>query len=166
LSDRVIVTSGLSKAYGIPGIRIGWIVAPADVIGDCWSQHDYLTIGPNKISDMMARVAVRPDNRERLYARTRRILSENLPIMTDWVLSFEGLLECVPPQAAAIALVKYHASVPSVELSERIRLNRSTLVVPGAHVGLEGYLRLWFGGRPEYIREGLRRVGEELKQVM
>ena len=71
MSDRVIVTSGLSKAYGIPGVRIGWIVGPKDVIAECWTQHDYLTIGPNKISDAVARVAVQAANREKLYARTR-----------------------------------------------------------------------------------------------
>src|ERR1051326_6903216 len=57
MSDRVIVTSGLSKAYGIPGARIGWIAGPKDVIAECWTQHDYLTICPNKISDAIARVA-------------------------------------------------------------------------------------------------------------
>src|ERR1017187_1684425 len=62
MSDRVIVTSGLSKAYGIPGVRIGWMVGPADVVAECWSQHDYITIGPNKISDAVARIAVRPEN--------------------------------------------------------------------------------------------------------
>ena len=50
MSDRVIVTSGLSKAYGIPGVRIGWIVGPTPLVADCWSQHDYITIGPNKMS--------------------------------------------------------------------------------------------------------------------
>src|SRR5437868_4599785 len=74
MSDRVIVTSGLSKAYGIPGVRIGWIVAPASLTERCWTQHDYLTIGPNKMSDRIARVAVEPSNRERCYARTRQIL--------------------------------------------------------------------------------------------
>ena len=59
LSDRVIVTSGLSKAYGIPGVRIGWMIAPPEVAAACWAQHDYLTIGPNKMSDAIARVAVR-----------------------------------------------------------------------------------------------------------
>ena len=166
MSDRVIVTSGLSKAYGIPGVRIGWIVAPPGVVEACWSQHDYLTIGPNKLSDMVARIAVRPENREKLYARARRILTENLPIITGWIDGFRGFLDFVPPEAAAIAFVKYASTISSVELCERIRRNQSTLVVPGAHVGLEGYLRLWFGGRQEFVREGLRRIGEELKQVM
>ena len=48
MSDRVIVTSGLSKAYGIPGVRIGWIVAPKGLAEECWTQHDYLTIGPEQ----------------------------------------------------------------------------------------------------------------------
>ncbi len=49
MSDRVIVTSGLSKAFGIPGIRIGWIVAPPKIVAECWAQHDYITIAPNKL---------------------------------------------------------------------------------------------------------------------
>ena len=38
--------------------------------------------------------------------------------------------------------------------------------MPGEHVGLEGYLRIWLGGREEFLREGLRRVGVELRQVL
>src|SRR5919197_1327563 len=78
MSDRVIVTGGLSKAYGIPGVRIGWLVGPASVVAECWSQHDYITIGPNKLSDRLARVAVDAPNRERCYARTGEILRQNL----------------------------------------------------------------------------------------
>ncbi len=79
MSDKVIVTSGLSKAYGIPGVRIGWIVGPQPLVNTCWSQHDYLTIGPNKLSDMVARVAVQVANRETLYRRTRAILDRQPP---------------------------------------------------------------------------------------
>ena len=43
----------------------------ARVVAECWTQHDYITIGPNKISDAVARIAVQPENREKLYARTR-----------------------------------------------------------------------------------------------
>ena len=72
LGDRVIVTSGLSKAYGIPGVRVGWIVGPQEVVAQCWSQHDYLTIGPNKMSDRIARTVVEPHNREQCYAQDPR----------------------------------------------------------------------------------------------
>ena len=56
MSDNVIVTSGLSKAYGMPGLRTGWIIGPKEVVYDCWTQHDYITIGTNKISDKIARI--------------------------------------------------------------------------------------------------------------
>jgi aspartate/methionine/tyrosine aminotransferase len=163
MSDRVIVTSGLSKAYGIPGVRIGWIVGPADVVAGCWSQHDYITIGPNKISDAVARVAVRVENREKLYARTRSILQNNLPLMREWACSFGGFLTFREPQAGALCLMRYQSPTPSFDLCERVRVNQSVLIVPGAHLGLEGYIRLWLGGRPEFLREGLRRIGVELQ---
>jgi aspartate/methionine/tyrosine aminotransferase len=165
MSERVIVTSGLSKAYGIPGVRIGWIVGPPAVVETTWSQHDYITIGPNKLSDMVARVAVEARNREKLYARTQSLLSENLPIIEGWAKTFDGFLEFNRPQAGAMTLVRYGADVPSLDICERIRVEQSTLVVPGSHVGLEGYLRIWYGGRQEYITEGLRRIGVVLTSL-
>ena len=164
-SDRVIVTSGLSKAYGIPGVRVGWIVGPKTLVAECWAQHDYLTIGPGKISDRIAHVAVEPANRERCYARTREILRRNLPIARDWVAGFGGRISWREPQAGAIGLFKYDASEPSLHLAERVRTRQSTLIVPGSHVGLEGHLRIWLGGREEFLREGLRRVAEEVRPL-
>jgi aspartate/methionine/tyrosine aminotransferase len=162
MSDRVIVTSGLSKAYGIPGVRIGWIVGPTDLVAQCWSQHDYITIGPNKMSDRIARVAVESPNRERCYARTGEILRHNLPIAREWARSFGGRLTWTEPVAGAIALMKYSSDTPSLALAERIRVRQNTLVVPGIHVGIEGHLRLWLGGAEPYLREGLRRIGAEV----
>ena len=166
MSDRVIVTSGLSKAYGIPGIRVGWIVATPTVVAGCWAQHDYLTIGPNKLSDRLACIAVEPHNRERCYARTRAILQHNLPIAQHWIEAFEGRVTWRAPKAGAIALVKYDANVSSVTIADRVRVNRSTLIVPGSHVGLEGYLRIWLGGQEEFLREGLSRIAAELTPVL
>ena len=175
MSDRVVVTSGLSKAYGIPGVRIGWMVGPKALVYECWTQHDYLTIGPNKMSDRIARVAVEATNRERCYGRTRDILRHNLPIAREWIAGFGGRLSWREPEAGAIALVRYEdggagaespgLQVPSIEIAERVRMRQSTLIVPGTHVGLEGYLRIWLGGREEFLREGLRRIGLELARV-
>jgi aspartate/methionine/tyrosine aminotransferase len=165
MGDRVIVTSGLSKAYGIPGVRIGWIVGPPELVADCWSQHDYITIGPSKLADRVARVAVEAANRERCYSRTRDILRHNLPIARAWVNGFGGRLSWTEPRAGAIGLMKYAADTPSLAVAERIRTKQSTLIVPGIHVGLEGHLRIWLGGREDFLREGLRRIGVELTSL-
>ena len=165
MGDRVIVTSGLSKAYGIPGVRIGWIVGPTQLVADCWSQHDYITIGPNKMSDRLARVAVEAKNREQCYGRTGAILRHNLPIAREWAAAFGDRLQWTPPAAGAIALMKYASDIPSLAIAERVRVNQNTLIVPGTHVGIEGHLRIWLGGREEYLREGLRRIGTELKAL-
>jgi aspartate/methionine/tyrosine aminotransferase len=165
MGDRVIVTSGLSKAYGIPGVRIGWIVGPKDVVAGCWSQHDYITIGPNKMSDRIARVAVDAANRERCYSRTGEILRHNLPIAREWVDAFGGRLQWTEPTAGAIGLMKYDTDTASLAIAERVRVNQNTLIVPGTHVGIEGHLRIWLGGKEAYLREGLRRIGTELKAL-
>jgi hypothetical protein len=112
----------------------------------------------------VAKVAV--ENREKLYARTRGILQHNLPIMREWVASFDNFLQFREPQAGALCLVRYGSATPSYPLVDRIRVNQSVLIVPGEHLGLEGYLRLWLGGKPEFLSEGLRRVGVELRREM
>lgn len=58
--ERVIVVNGLSKAYGLPGLRIGWLVAPAPFTAEAWARHDYATIGPAGTSDQLAAVALEP----------------------------------------------------------------------------------------------------------
>jgi len=165
MSDRVIVTSGLSKAYGIPGVRIGWIVGPPDLIRECWSQHDSVTICPNKLSDAVARIAVKTANREKLYERGRALIQRNRRIFSEWIDGLGDGFSFIPPKAGAIAFMKYPSSTPSLELAERIRTNRSVLVVPGIHLGLEGYLRIWLGGKQDYFEEGLRRIAEELSTL-
>jgi aspartate/methionine/tyrosine aminotransferase len=158
MSDRVIVTSGLSKAYGIPGVRIGWMVGPPELIASCWTQHDYITICPNKISDHIARVAVSAGVRTQLYARTRSVLRENLPSLEAWAAEMGDFFEYTPPQAGAIVFMKYNSDAKSIPLCERILKEQSTLIVPGLHFGLESYIRVWLGSTPEYLRDGLARL--------
>jgi len=85
--------------------------------------------------------------------------------MAEWVDNFEGFLTFRQPRAGALCLVKYASDTPSYSLCERIRVNQSVLIVPGVHLGLEGFLRLWLGGKPEFLTEGLRRVGAELQSL-
>ena len=163
-SERVIVTSGLSKAYGLPGLRIGWVVGPPSLVASLWSYHDYVTIAPGALSDRLARVALQPERRERLFERTRGILRRNLPLIEEWLRGAGGF-HWIRPEAGAIVYVRYDHQINSTVLVNRLREEKSVLVVPGDHFGMDGYLRVGFGESPEYNRAGLDRVRELLSTV-
>lgn len=156
--ERVIITSGLSKAYGLPGLRIGWIVAPPEFVASTWSYHDYTTIAPGALSDRLARVALEPARRREILARTRRIVRENLPLIEAWLRAHDPMFSWIAPQAGAIVYVRYQYPINSTELVTRLRDEKSVLIVPGDHFGMDGYLRLGFGERPDYLRQGLERL--------
>ena len=164
-SDRVIVTSGLSKAYGLPGLRIGWIVAPAPFVASTWSYHDYMTIAPGALSDRLARVALDPERRPALLERTRGILRANLPIIEGWLHDHAPMFSWLAPEAGAIVYVRYNFAINSTELVTRLRDDKSVLIVPGDHFGMDGYLRLGFGERPDYLKQGLDRLHQLLSAL-
>jgi aspartate/methionine/tyrosine aminotransferase len=163
-SPRAIITSGLSKAYGLPGLRIGWIAAPADLIAKMWSYHDYTTIAPGALSDRLARIALQPARRAQLFERTRAILRKNLPLIEDWLRETGGF-SWTRPEAGAIVYVKYDHDINSTELVNRLRVEKSVLTVPGDHFGMDGYLRLGFGEPPAYNEAGLTRLRELLASI-
>jgi len=163
--DRVIITSGLSKAYAAPGLRIGWIVAPPPLVASLWAYHDYTTISPGTLSDLLARRALEPSHRTRLLARTRRILNANFPVLAEWLDSHGGLFSYAAPDAGAITYVRYHHPINSTELVTRLRQRKSVLIVPGDHFGMDGHLRIGFGEDASYMRAGLGRVDELLAEI-
>jgi len=163
--ERVIVTGGLSKAYALPGLRIGWIVAPPAVADALWGVHDYTTIAPGAVNDRLARVALEPARRELLLARTRGILRTNYPVVARWIDRRGSILSHVPPEAGAIAFVKYTLDVRSTALAERIREEQSVLLVPGDHFGRDGYIRIGFGCDPALLLGALERTAETLDAV-
>lgn len=163
-ADRVIVTSGLSKAYGLPGLRIGWVVAPPSLISDLWSIHDYTTIAPGAINDRLARIALGPARRGTLLARTRGIIRTNYPLVRRWIEKQDGLTH-IAPEAGAIVFVRHPHPGPSSQLTERLREERSVLVAAGDFFDCDGYLRLGFGSDPVYLESALTIVGEFLRSA-
>jgi aspartate/methionine/tyrosine aminotransferase len=162
--ERAIVTSGLSKAYGLPGLRIGWIVAPPEVVDDTWAIHDYTTIAPGGINDRLARIALAPERRAELLARTRGIIRANYPLVRRWIERQEGLTH-IAPEAGAIVFVRHAHPIRSSELTDRLREARSVLVVPGDFFDMDGYLRIGFGSEPAYLASALALIGEFLSAV-
>jgi hypothetical protein len=165
LHDRLLVTCGLSKAYGLPGLRIGWVVGPADTVAQLWGRKDYLTISPGALSDVLARRALDPAARPRILERTRGILRRNYPLVESWVNARPRAIRMVPPRAGAIAYLRYAWRVNSTELVERLRDEHGVLIVPGDHFGMDGFLRVGFGNEPEDLEAGLRRMAAHLETL-
>ena len=167
--DRAIIVNGLSKAYGLPGVRIGWIVGPQDFVQETWPFHDYTTISPSILSDRIARIVLSPGRQEKILERTRGILRKNFPLLESWLKKQAGLFSFIPPRAGAIAYARYHREINSTALVSRLIKEKSTLIVPGDHFAMDSYLRFGFGSDPGYLERGLSRVEElflELKDAV
>jgi aspartate/methionine/tyrosine aminotransferase len=164
-TERVVVTSGLSKAFGLPGLRIGWAVGPEAFIHDLWERHDYTTLTPGMASDILCGAAMEPSKRAAIFERTRGIVRSQLPRMEEWIHSHDDIFRYARPTAGAIAYVKYRLPVSSTKLVDRIREEQSVLLVGGDQFGLGKGLRFGFGFDIEYTMKGLARVDETLAAV-
>ncbi|UCF18320.1 MAG: aminotransferase class I/II-fold pyridoxal phosphate-dependent enzyme, partial [Gemmatimonadota bacterium] len=163
--DRLVITAGLSKAYGLPGLRIGWAVGPTDFITKLWSYKDYTSIAPGTLSDLCARIALRPETRQRIYHRTRRILNENLVPLTTWLSQRPELFRFLEPRAGAICYTKYDLDINSSQLAQRLKDEQSVLIVPGDHFNMDGYLRIGFGIPRKEIIEALDRIETVVRSI-
>jgi len=162
--ERVLVANGLSKAYGLPGLRIGWLVCPPDFRQAAYARHDYTVICPTPLSDFLARCAI--GSRDKVLARTRRILNENYPILTDWLKEFGDGFAWKDPDCGAICFAGYKAGIDAMDLAERVRLAHSVLIQPGDHFGFERYLRLGFGNEPATFKAALEAMEPTMKECL
>ncbi len=162
---KAVVTCGLSKAYGLPGLRAGWLVAPEDLVDKVWAYKDYTSICLSAVSDALAQIALRPENRKKILTRTRRILKTNFPVLESWLNRQEGIFHCLPPKAGAIAFARYNLDINSTELVERLRERKSVLLCPGDHFEMDGYIRFGYGENKEYMVNALELVQEGINEL-
>jgi len=160
--EKVLAVGSLSKAYGLPGLRIGWAVGPAGIIDDLWSRHEYLTLSATMLSNHLAAYALSPAVRPRLIQRARGFIRRGYPVLEQWMNEHREILSATPPQAAAIAFVKYRLDIPSIRFAERLREEKKVLIVPGAHFGLDHFVRISYGLPHEYLTPALGRIHELL----
>jgi aspartate/methionine/tyrosine aminotransferase len=161
LGERGISVGTLSKPFGLPGLRIGWIAATPEIVQSCWSQRDYVSLSPGKLNDYLATLAIR--QREAIFARTQTIAAENLATLGQWLHEREDLVSWAPPRGGLLGLLHYDINVPSMELADRLASEASVMLAPGSAFGYEHFLRIGIGGDPAIFREGLSRAASVLE---
>jgi hypothetical protein len=163
--EKVVITSGLSKAFGLGGLRTGWVVAPPKLIEELGVRLDYLTCTPSLLSDHLGTIVMEPQRRESILARTRHIIRKNLPPIEEWFLKRDDIFTYVRPEAGAFVYCEYKLPINSAELINRLIAEKSVLLAPGDHFGLDRGIRVGFGCDVEKSLEGLART-EALMRAM
>lgn len=162
--DKVMVNGGLSKAYALPGLRLGWLVGPTEVITDTWAYHDYTSITAGIMSDFIGGIALQPPKRQEILTRNRNMLNENLKEVKLWLDQYGDLFEYIEPKAGGMLFIKYNLDINSTELAEWLREEKSVFILPGDCYGMDHYFRIGIGERKEYILSGLDRIKDALKE--
>jgi aspartate/methionine/tyrosine aminotransferase len=153
----------MSKPFGLPGLRIGWIAGPEEVVRQCWASRDYVSLSPARLSDYLAQIAI--NNRDTIVARNQAIAAENLAVAETWFAENADLVSWTAPRAGLLALLKYDLPIPSLSLSDRLAGEYSVMLAPGSAFGYEGHLRIGIGQRPDLFREGLFRTAACLRDL-
>jgi aspartate/methionine/tyrosine aminotransferase len=163
--DKVIAVGSMSKAYGLPGLRTGWLVAPPEMVDQIWARHEYTAISATMLSNKLAAIALSEKVQPVIIERTRRYIRKGYPLLREWMERQGNIFSCTPPQAAAIAFVKYNLDINSTELAMRLIQEKSVLIIPGDHFGMDNFLRISYGLPESYLKGALSRIEEVITKL-
>jgi aspartate/methionine/tyrosine aminotransferase len=164
-TPRAVVVGSLSKSYALSGLRIGWVVAPHELIAELWRRHEYATISAASVSMYLAELALTEPLRSRLLERQRRLACAGLEVVRDWLARNPDVVSLVEPRATALAFVRYLAPLGSVEVASRLRDESDVLVAPGVYLGAEGHMRIAHALDPSRTGEALERISHVLRAL-
>jgi aspartate/methionine/tyrosine aminotransferase len=155
--EKAISLAGLSKAFGAPGLRIGWLATRDHSLVDRWLElKDYLTICSSAPSEVLALCALRA--REQLIERNRMIVAGNLQLAGEFFARDE--FEWLPPRAGSIAFPVWKGPISLDALCTRA-LERGLMIVPGTMFDFPGdHFRVGLG------RKDFPRALEELRACL
>ncbi|HEY1583093.1 MAG TPA: pyridoxal phosphate-dependent aminotransferase [Chthoniobacterales bacterium] len=160
LGNNFIVTSSLTKAYGLSGLRCGWILAPAELARRMWLLNDLFAATAPHPAERMSVLAF--DQLARFRARARERLATNRPLL-DAFLDSRDDLECVRPPAGTVVFPRLRKG-DAASFFRLLREKYETSVVPGDFFEMPQHFRLGIGGEMENVRGGLERLGAALDQ--
>lgn len=150
--DKGISTSSMSKTFSLAGLRLGWIAANKEIIDKINHQREYNTISVGILDDYFASIAI--ENKNTIIRRNIKKLHTGKEILMTWVNN-EPNVRCVEPQAGTTAFVGYDLGIKSVDLCKNLQDKTGVMILPGATMELDGYLRIGYGNNFEQLKTAL-----------
>jgi aspartate/methionine/tyrosine aminotransferase len=164
-AERVVVVGSLSKAYGLSGLRIGWVVAPEHLVQQLWRRHEYATIAAASLSMALGEAALTEPVRGRLLERQRGLARTGRAALLGWVHAHPDLVTLTPPVATALGFPRVLRHDDSVAVATAIKDRAGVLVCPGRYFGAEGHLRISHALDPARTQQALDRIAEALSSL-
>lgn len=160
--EKGISTGSMSKTWSLAGLRVGWIVAPVELIHRVQIHRDYNTISVGMLNDLLASIAL--ENREAILARNHEILRTNLALLDAWIAE-EPKLSYVKPKSGTTALVKVDVDMTSRDFCIALLEKTGVMFTPGSALDIEGYVRIGYTNNRDVLIKGLKRVSDFLREI-
>ena len=155
-----IVTSSLTKLYGLSGLRCGWIIAAPELARRIWLLNDLFAATAPHVSELMSVMAFK--NLESFRERARKLLAANRPVI-DAFLDSRRDLECFRPRGGTVFFPRLTSGEPE-QFLQLLRDKYETTVVPGSFFEMSQHFRIGIGGPTDELRVALDRMSEALDE--
>lgn len=152
--ERAVCLGSTSKTYGLPGLRLGWLVSRnTEILQRCLEFKYYTTICSSAPSEFLAALALR--HREVIVQRNREIVLRNLPQLDAFIRQRSNLFEWVKPNASPIGFVRYKGGGDVLSFCEGVVRDARVLLLPGTVYDQPGHIRFGYGRKnmPEALAQ-------------
>jgi capreomycidine synthase len=157
---RALTFGTFSKAYGLPGMRIGWCLAAPEILDRMAGVRDYVSLHLSPLIELIAERVVR--HGDAFVGPRRELAVRNRALLGAWVAEHPGEVGWVPPEGGVTAFVHLPTAGDTEQFCRELAVKHRVLLVPGECFGRPGFARLGFGCTTGELTEALRRLGDHL----
>jgi aspartate/methionine/tyrosine aminotransferase len=161
LGNEFVATSSLTKAYGLSGLRCGWILAEPELAHKIWRLTDLIHVIPAHPAERLSVVALKRIVQVSVHARA--LLDANRPLIRQF-LDERDDLECVQSEFGTVVFPRLKSGRVD-ELCAMLRDKYETTIVPGSYFEMPDHFRLGIGCDTDILMAGLERLGYALNEI-
>lgn len=163
LYDRSITVNTFSKAYGLPGLRVGWAVASPAVLAECVRIRDFTVLFMSSLVELIAeKVLASADS---FIAPRFEQAKRNLTTLTAWLDAHRDGVDYVAPRGGVTVFARFRGVADTDALCSGLIASHSVLLCPGSCFGRPEFVRIGFGGAPQDLQVGLDRLSSYIAQT-
>lgn len=163
LYDRSITVHTFSKAYGLPGMRVGWCVAAPEIFEQCVRIRDFTVLFMSPLLELIAQKVI--DKADHFTAPRLEQSRCNFEYLSDWLDKQQGRIQWVKPKGGVTVFARFVGAPDSEAFCSSLLASKNVLLTPGTCFGRPDFVRIGFGGTSENLEIGLSRLSDHMFEL-